>query len=456
MRSRFNIVIPLVLTAILGCTPRAARLTLPLDTPQTFTEPGGTYPLQDRWWTAFSDSAVDTLVDAALQSNFSLESTWYRLQAAQAVVDRESSAWFPEITGLFEADADRGDGGDDETLTLRFSADYEIDLWGKIRSGIDAERYRARASAADYRAAALSLSAEVVLTWYELMEARSRLDLFDSQIETNEKALSLIRARFGSGQVRSVDILRQKQLIESTREQRLAAASRARVLEHQLSVLLGRPPESDVTDIHTPLPELPPLPETGLPASLIQRRPDIQRAHHLLRAADRDVAAAVSARYPRITLSASSTSTDNSGDGLFGGWAHNFAAGLLGPLFDGGRLGAEVDRNLAGRNQRLYDYGQTVLTALQEVENALVREKAQMARIESLESQLALTIQAYEQLRLEYLNGISDYLDVLTALTSEQRLRRDVISARTLLLEYRVSLYRALGGGFETPRTEDG
>ena len=445
----------LALATLLGCSPRAANLSLPLEPPKAFSD-SSAHALSERWWTAFGDAKMDTLVDTALKSNFSLESAWQRLRGARAIVDRESSSLFPNLDVLFGGEIERSNSGDGETLRLGLSSEYEIDLWGRIRSGIEAERYRTRATRADYQTAALSLSAEVVRTWYQLMEARNHLDLFERQIETNEKVLSLIRARFGSGQIRSVDILRQRQLLESTRGQKLSTESGIQVLEHQLAVLLGRPPQDGIEYAHHPLPDLPPLPDTGLPAELIQRRPDVQRAYSLLRAADRDLAVAVSNRYPRLTLTGSASSTSDDGGGLFDGWARTFTAGLLGPIFDAGRRGAEVDRNVAAKNERLFEYGQAVLTAFQEVENALIQEKKQRERIRSLEEQVRLVRQTYGQLRIEYLNGISGYLDVLTALTDEQRLRRELISAKRILLEFRIALYRALAGGFETGRDAAG
>jgi outer membrane protein TolC len=151
-----------------------------------------------------------------------------------------------------------------------------------------------------------------------------------------------------------------------------------------------------------------------------------------------------------LTLTASGSSTGNNAGGLFKDWVSNFTGSLLAPIFDGGERSAEVDRNKAVKNERLFAYGQTVLTAFQEVENALIQEKKQIERIYSLEAQVGLVRQTYEQLRIEYLNGISDYLDVLTALTDEQRLQRGLISAKLDLLEFRIALYRSLAGGFET------
>jgi NodT family efflux transporter outer membrane factor (OMF) lipoprotein len=284
------------------------------------------------------------------------------------------------------------------------------------------------------------------------MEAQNQLELVNNQIETNEKVLQLQETRFGSGQIRSADILRQRQLLESTREQKIAVESRIQVLEHQLAVLLGRSPQEEIIPPSDSLPEPPPLPETGLPAELIRRRPDVQNAYNLLKAADREVAAAISNQYPRFSLTASvSTAADNVDD-LFRDWARSLAGNLLAPLFYGGQLRAEVDRTKSVKKQRLYEYGQTMLNAFREVEDALIREKKQLETIQSIKEQVNLAEQSYQQLRIEYFNGMGNYLDVLTALDEAQRLRRNLLSAKMTLLEYRIALYRSLAGGFETER----
>jgi NodT family efflux transporter outer membrane factor (OMF) lipoprotein len=332
------------------------------------------------------------------------------------------------------------------------TAQYEIDLWGRIDSRVAAERLRARATLADYQTAALSLSAEIVRTWYRLMESLRQLALLDEQIATNQKVLQLLRDRFGSGQVRSVDILRQEQLSESTREQRLVVESERAVLGHQLAVLLGRPPQAGVEVASRELPALPPMPATGIPGELLRRRPDVRRAYQLLLAADRDLAAALSNRYPRLSLTASLATAESSADDLFRDWFASLAANLLGPLFDGGARAAEVEQARAVKRRLLYAYGETALVAFREVEDALIQEAKQGERIASLARQVALARRAYEQLGVEYLNGLSNYIDVLAALTEEQALQRELVTAERELLELRVALYRALAGGFTTHR----
>ncbi|MDZ7755914.1 efflux transporter outer membrane subunit [Rhodohalobacter sp.] len=435
-----------------GCRTQE-EVSNPVEIPDSFSE-SGMEVLPAKWWTSFEDNRLNTVIDSALTSNFTLLTAWERLRAAEAVVDRESSLLFPTLDASGSAQADRfsDSSQDSEQIQLGLSSSYEIDLWGRIGSTIDAEQFRARATLFDYQTAALSLTAEIVRTWYQLADAQNQLELVNEQIDTNLTVLQLLKNRFEIGQIQSVDVLRQQQLVEATREQRTYAESRVQTLENQLAVLLGKPPQSGIDFSPEDLPQLSPIPSTGVPTDLVQKRPDVRSAYASLQAADNDLAAAISNQYPRLTISASASSASESAGALFEDWAISFAGNLLAPIFYGGELRAEVDRNEAVKNQRLYEYGQTILTAFREVEDALIREKKQVESIDSIERQLELASQAYRQLRLQYLNGSGNYLDVLTALDGIQQLRRDLLSARLTLVEYRISLYRALAGSFETER----
>lgn len=436
-----------------GCVTQAETVSPPVDASAPFSE-AGSQNVPDRWWTTFGNERLNALVDSAMASNFSLETVWQRLRASRAVVDRASAALVPDLEGSAQGGVGSTSSGveGNERLQVGLSSVYEVDLWGQIRSSIEAEQYRAEATRADYQTAALSLSAEVVRTWYQLAEARSQLRLVEQQIETNVRVLNLIENRFETGQIRGVDVLRQRQLVESTREQRTTVQPRIQVLEHQLAVLLGRPPQEGIEAPPDTLPELPPLPETGVPVNLVRRRPDVQGAYNLLQAADREVASAISNRFPRLTLSASAPLSADNARNLFQNWAYSLGGNLLAPIFSGGALRAEVDRTEAVQQERLYQYGQTILVAFQEVEDALIREQKQREQIQNIEEQVDLASQAYEQLQVQYFNGAVDYLDVLTALDELQQLRRDLLSAELTLVEERIALYRALAGSFETGR----
>lgn len=459
LKPRLGVVIlsSLLLVPVLpGCTARPPAPEPPVSLPEAFSASGEPEPPR-RWWRRFDDPRLEQLVGQALAANLSLRGAWQRLEEARALAEARGAERFPTLDATAEVTGHSGGAGGADNRQLGLTAAYEVDLWGRLQAAAEAEALRARASRADYRAAALSLAAEVARTWYRLVAARHRHALLDEQLATNRKALELIEARFGTGQVRSADILRQRQLIESVREQRAQTRARMATLENQLAVLLGRPPQQGVPAARAKdagLPALPPLPDTGLPAELVERRPDVRAAFRRLKAADREVAAAVSSQYPRLDLTASLVTTSQGAATLYEDWARSFTGALVAPLVDAGRRDAQMDRAEATRRRRLMEFGQAVLTAFRDVEDALVQERQQRSRIRHLREQVRLSTRAHERLRQQYFNGLGSYLDVLTALAETQALRRELLTATRERLEYRIGLYRALAGGFATAREE--
>jgi NodT family efflux transporter outer membrane factor (OMF) lipoprotein len=439
-----------MLLFLASCAPKIPNIEPPVDPPERFSS-SGSEAVPDRWWTAFEDSRLNVLVDSALANNLDLAAIWQQFRAAEAIARREGADLWPRIEASAQSAISRPqpDFAGGENVQLGVSASYEFDLWGRIRTVVQAEKFRATASLADYRTAAISLSSEIALTWYRLLAAKRQLALAEEQIETNENIITSIRAQFGSGQVRAVDILRQLQLLESTKDQKIVFETNVRLFENQLAVLLGKSPRAVSETSETDFPELTALPETGLPLELVRRRPDVQSAYDLLLAADMEMASAVKNKYPRLSARLSGQLRANDFQNLFQNWAYSLAGNLVAPLFYGRRLSAEVNRTEAVKAQRLYQYGQAVLTAFRETEDALIRDIKQKERIAILEKQVELAEKTSRQLRLEFLNGISPYLDVLLALDQEQQLRRDMIEAEAEQLEIRISLYRALAGGFD-------
>ncbi len=436
-----------------GCSPKFSNVAVPIENVKEFSYTG-TEVLEEKWWTAFDDENLNVLIDSAMRSNFDLAATWQQFLAAKATVVREAGNKWPQIE--FSAQTAQNfplnDFRGGENTQLGLSASYELDLWGRIRTAVQAEKFRAEASLYDYQTAAISLSAEIASTWYQLLAAKKQLKITDTQIATNENIIKLIRSRFVGGQIRAVDILRQAQLLESTKEQRIIFRTDVHLLENRLSVLLGRQPQNELEMETTDLPELPELPEAGLPLELLRRRPDLQQSYALLLAADRDMASAVRSKYPRISLTARGQLRANNFANLFENWAYSIAGNILAPLFYGRELSAEADRTEALKEQRLYNYGQTTLEAFEEVENGLVQDRMQKDRLENLGRQLEFAENSNKQLRVEFLNGFSPYLDVLVGLDSEQQLRRDYVAAQSEQILIRIALYRALAGGFETER----
>jgi len=406
-----------------------------------------------RWWTEFDDPILDYLTESSLRDNLSLKQSWNRLAEAKAQLRGQTSGLYPslDVTADYRDQKRRQAGATEITQStgLALSASYEVDLWGKIESSVEAARYETRASREDLMSAAMSLSSEVTLTWFQLVEAYAQKYILEDQIETNKKILNLIEKRFRYGKVRAADVLRQRRLYDSTLGQKENIIISIKVLEHKLAVLLGKIPDRMVNPVRISLPESPPVPATGIPARVINRRPDVRAAFLRLKSADKEVAGAIARRYPRISIAASlSTEGANAGD-LFDDWLQSIAADFALPLFDGGSRRADVSRAKAVLARRVNGYKETVLGAYREIEDALVREKQQKKQLVFIKKQLKSATQTVERIRSQYLNGTTDYLDVLNALESKQQLQRNLMTAKEKLLEYRVALYRSLAGGFE-------
>jgi NodT family efflux transporter outer membrane factor (OMF) lipoprotein len=445
----------MLLLAAASCTVHESGHKTPVEPPGEFTG-GGEATVPDRWWQAFSDPTLNALQRKALAGNFDLEAARDRLREARAVVDRESAARYPALDLSVSAEHQRrgsgavtgsGDAGS-EQLSTSLVADYEVDLWNRIDSTIEQTEFQQAARRADLKAAAITLTANVASTWYELVQQRGQRRILRQQIETNERVLEIVRRRFARGNVRASDVLRQQRLLESTRQQRSVVLEQIELLKHQLLVLTGRSPTMALNASGDALPQVPPKPDPGLPAELVHRRPDVRSAFYEVRAADRGIAVAIADRYPSLTLTASLSTSDSDATDLFDDWMRSIAGDLLQPVFDAGQRKAEVRRTESVKGQRLATYGQTVLTAFREVTDALSSEYHQRQQIRSIRKQLELAQRTSERLRREYLNGDISYIDVLDALTREQQLQRDLLQARFFLIENRIGLYRALAGGW--------
>jgi NodT family efflux transporter outer membrane factor (OMF) lipoprotein len=428
------------------------RIDTPLPVKFSMT---GASPLADRWWEMFTDPELDALVDSALRDNLSLRATWDRLAQADAIARRDGAARLPAVN--LNSSAEQTSGEDINRINdyaVGVAASYELDLWGRVRSTAQAAEFDARGAAAALNTAAISLSAEVAGRWYQLVEQRGQLALLQQQATYNEQVEELVTLRFRMGLAQAADVLRQRQLVEQTRGDSEDVLAQIRVLENQLAVLLGKAPGSMSFAARQTLDALPALPDTGLPLELIERRPDIREAFYRVHAADERVAAAIAERYPRIDLSAGVSTLATSPGDLFSSWLANLAARLAVPLFDAGRRMAEVDRNRAVVSEQLNAYEDTVLLALQDVEDALAREYHQHKKIASLERRLQLADAVILRLRDRYIQGATDYLDILDTLVNQQDLSRRLLTARRELLDFRIELARALAGGWDLQRPQ--
>ncbi len=449
----------LLITILVSCTGTTRKIQPPIAVQEKFSISGKSL-LADKWWMSFNDPTLNRLIDKALGDNLQLKSVWDRLAQTEAVAQKTRADFFPTLdlqSRAFRSESRGGGSSSDvrrqtssfNNFSLGMIAGYELDLWGRIQSNQDAAELDLKASAQDLQAAAITLSAQVAETWYQLVEQYGQLELLSIQLRTSEQVLELMTLRFRRGKIGATDVLQQRQLIESIRGEILISKSRAKILEHQIAILLGQSPSAQVTKRTIKLVPLPPLPNAGLPSDLVRRRPDIQQAYLKLLAADRRVASAISDRFPRISLSVQIDSSSDKVRDLFSNWLTTFAANLVRPLLDGGSRKAEVERTHAVTSERLHEYAQTILDSLREVEDALTQERRQKALILSLNKQLKLSKQVIERIRDRYAHGTVDYLRILDVLLTDQTLERNLLEAHRKLIEFRIALHRALAGGWE-------
>lgn len=446
----YGFLLPLLALLLGGCSVKTkmAEIDTVINLPQTFSVEGKEV-VSATWWRDFGDPDLVEIIEQGLGANLNIKEAYQRLKQAEALEKRAQSSLLPELDLQAGASESRRMANDNETsttsLSLALAASYELDLWGRLEAGAEASAFDRVRSEADLQTAALSIAAQIATAWYQLGESNRQEELLQEQQEVNKVGLQLIQLRFNAGQIGIADVLQQRQLIESKSGELAQQRATSAILEHRLAILSGRAPGQNYLSKRPQLTTLPSLPQLGVPLSLINRRPDLQGAYFRILAADRRLAAAIAERYPRINLTADA-STSGSASELFDNWLLSLAANMLAPLFDGGARKSEVERNEALVRENLYRYGQATLEAIGEVEDALRQEQEQRRLIESLSVQLKLATKTLVNVRDRYKLGAEDYQRVLSALLSQQSLQRNLLRAREQEIEFRIGLYRALGG----------
>lgn len=401
------------------------------------------------------------MIELGIGGNFDIKAAYNRVLQAYALARKAGSELIPAVNGSSGIDQitqyQEGVGqSSTETFSLGAAASYELDLWGRIRANTLAAELDGRKADLAVQTAKIAVSAQIATAWYQLVEQQLQLDLLNRQIGINDQYVELVTARFQGGQATAADLFQQRQVLEAARGDRFKVLAQIDVLRNQIAVLTGVAPGRLQFKDAFRFPKVPVLPDTGLSADLLKRRPDIQQAYLALQAADVRIAAAVADRLPRISLSAGIDTKAPDLQDFFNNWMATLAGNLVIPVIDGGRRVAEVERTEAVSAEALNQYGQKVVTALAEVENSLAQESRQHERLASLEKQLRSLDEANQQIRRRYVYGAIDFLRVLSSLINLQSLERSLLQAERELIEYRINLYRALAGGWDNAVIDSG
>lgn len=450
--------------ALTGCAigPDFFRPAAPLPTSYSEALPERASAAVDpRWWTLFEDATLNNLVDQALVNNADLRQAVARVEQAEAAAREVGGAIFPEIdvsgsstnsksstkTSTYKAGFSPGILHD---RSLALTTSYELDVWGRVRRASEAARANVLSSEYSRDAIRLSVAGLVTSNYLSLRALDAQLAVSAETVATREESLKLVRTRVDAGLASPLDLY-QSQGALATAQAQLADQRRQRALaEHQLALLTAKPDLQIAAGDLKRLP-MPPLPPAGLPSDLVDGRPDVRQAEAELIAANAQIGIARAGYFPRFTLTGSVGSESKTLSDLFtaGSNTWSFGLGLLMPLLDFGKTTARVDQAKAVNQQSLAAWQNTLQSAFKEVRDALVSlrengeaENAQNLRVEQAQKALELS-------QLRYKAGQVGYLEVLDTQRTLYDAQLAAIATRQARLGSAVSLFKALGGGWQ-------
>jgi multidrug efflux system outer membrane protein len=416
------------------------------------------------FWRSFNDPMLTRLVDESLSANHDLRIALASYDRANALLRGAKFDRFPTVTASAIASDSRSsadqlpgvdrEGRDVESYGVQANLSWELDLFGRVRRGIEAQRAQAWASAADLDALQVAIVGEVARSYVELRGLQERLRVAQGNADNQRETLRLVQARFDAGRGTEFDTSRARAQLETTLSRVPALEAQVAVTMHRLAVLTGQTPDALIADL-TPLQPLPALParlDAGTPGDLLRRRPDIAAAEQRLHASTARIGVATADLFPRFTLGGLIGTQAVDSSALFERDSETrlVALGIDWSFLDVGRVRARIAATDAAASGELARYQQTVLLALEETENALVRYARARMEDQHLEQAAIDSAHAAQLARVRYEAGAADLLEVLDAERNQLQAQEAFADGRTRSVTGAVALYKALAGGWPT------
>lgn len=456
MQTRF--LVPLILSTVLaGCSLNTPIPQAEVSIPASWSSEtaSSTWPADD-WWQSYDSVPLEHLMQRARAGNLDLASAASRLLQADAQLRQSGAALLPQLGAGVSAnrsDSLRSDGNGDtgrDIYSATLNASYEVDFWGRNRALVNSARANLQASQFDSATLALSIDASVASTWFQLLENQRRLTLARDSLSIAEQVLELVEARYRYGAADSLEVSQQRTLVAQLQAALPGLEQSSLQLRNSLALLLGTSPDAVLPTPGSLEQIQPPEIGAGLPIELLTRRPDIRASEARLVAANADLTAARAALLPGIQLTGQFGAQSLALSGLLSNPASawSLAAGLTQPIFQGGRLRAQVDLSEARQEELLIDYRRTLLTALGDVDTAL--GAVQQARIRHGFLQQANTEAelAFNLAETRYRAGAITLQTLLDTQRTWYQSQDNLVQQRSGWLQATVDLYRALGGGW--------
>jgi NodT family efflux transporter outer membrane factor (OMF) lipoprotein len=453
-----------VLSLAFGCAvgPRYERPAIAV--PKAFSEGKAEGPASfERWWTGFHDPILESLVVRAVEGNLDLKISAARIREARAARGIAAAAGLPQLRASGSASRSKqlvartngillAEGSSAQSVfEAGFDASWEIDIFGGVRRDMEAAVAQVQAAEEAREDVLVTLLADVARYYLEMRGTERQIEILDQTVEAQKDSLALAVARFDSEMGSELDVSRAQGLLAATVAQRPVHEILRRQSAFRIGVLLGRDPEALLAELDAPrpFPSAPPEVPRVLPSELLSRRPDLRRSERELAAATARIGVATADLFPRFNILGSFGRRSNDLGELNA--SSQFWSGGLGvqwPILAGGRIRANIRVQEARQEQALLQYQKAVLTALEEVENALSAHGRELRRQESLRASVAANRRALELATERYTSGLESFLGVLDAQRSVYAAEDQLVQSERNVAVALIAVYKALGGGW--------
>jgi len=411
----------------------------------------------ERWWAVLDDPVLAELMERARLGNLDVRQAEARLREARAQRGAAQADRFPTLSvggsaSTARSSEEAGSGQASNHFSNVFDASWELDLFGKKRRALEAAEATLQASEEDLRDVLVSLFAEVALNYVEVRSYQTRLGITEANLTVQGETYDLTRWRHQAGLTTQLDVEQARLSLEQTRATVPTLRTSLEQAKHRLAVLLGQPPGALKNTLAAPgaIPVTPLEVAVGIPADVLRRRPDVRRAERKLAAQTAQVGVAEASRYPSFSLSGSIGLESLAFGMLYTAAAQTAqaAASATWTLFDGGRIRRNIEIQTALQEEALGLYEAAVLTALQDVEDALVAYANEQTRRRSLSEAAQAGQSAFDLARDQYTSGLIDFQTVLNTQQSLLSAQDQLASSKAEVTSNLIRLYKALGGGW--------
>lgn len=414
-----------------------------------------------QWWSTFRDPVLTGLVERSITANNDIAAAAGRLRSARAATRGAKAGLLPSISGNVGASRNQAltsPAVGSNNFSLGADASWEVDLFGRLSGSVDAARADEAGSQASLFDLQRVITAEVANNYLSLRDAQARLAIARSNLGIQRDNLQIAQWRYQAGLANALDVEQARTLVAQTDASLPSLRQSIATAIHQLDVLLGQAPGTSATLLEParPVPAPGVMLTTGIPAELLERRPDVVSSRRSLEAAVIRIGVARADLYPALRLSGSLGTSAPAVGGLFGSVLGNIAGNLSAPIFDGGRIRSRIEQQRGSADTALANYRDTILVALQDVENAVAAVRTAREREEALARAEAAARETLTLAELRYRSGSVDFqvlLDAQRSLLNAQDSRQSATTARSTAA---VQLFKALGGGWPAPAAPTG